>query len=125
MKRQNVLKLILAVAVLAFALGNLTGTKAPQLSLVPTAHAQGPTQKANIISRYRQAARDLITVESTLRNLRREYDSLNYGALLVDGDFANGNAGITAAQFVDGVGAIDPVLTTLNTNRTNLFRLAN
>lgn len=65
-------------------------------------------QKTNFINDYRQAATNLMTALTAAQILKRKYDGLSLGTVLVDGDFAlaGNNAGITLAEFVAAVGAV-------------------
>lgn len=124
MKTYN-LKLFVIVAVIAFALGNFTNSRAPQVSLVPAAHAQTGSQKANHISKYRNVVDSLIAALEAEKTLRRQYDALDLGNVLVDGDFTGENLGITKAQFVTAVAAADTVQTAYGSSvRTSLYKVA-
>lgn len=125
MKTQNVLKRILVVALLTFALSNFTGMYTPQLSLGPSAHAQTANQKANAISRYRTVVDNLIAALEAEKTARRQYDALDLGTVLVDGDFTGDNMGLTKAQFVTAVAAADTIQNAYGAGvRTSLYKVA-
>lgn len=119
------LKPFFVVAVLAFALGSLLSARTAKISLVPAASAQTTTQKANFISKYRNAVDSLTAALELERTLRRQYDALDLGNALVDGDFTGENLGITKAQFVTAVSAADTVQTAYGSSvRTSLYKVA-
>jgi hypothetical protein len=110
MKTYN-LKLYLVVTVLAFALGNFTGSHGPNVSLVPTAHAQTSNQKANFISNYRAVIDKVTAAMEAEKSLRSQYNALSLSSALADADFTGDNLGITKTQLLAAVTGMDAMQT--------------
>lgn len=81
-------------------------------------------RKNDFVTRYRKEVdKALSAIPGVLALLDTEYDALDYSNQLVDGDLGPPNDDITAAEFKDGVAALRTVRTTVETHKTNLFRL--
>jgi hypothetical protein len=125
------LKLTVIGLVLAFALGNLTATHAPQVALTPSVSAASVFENASIrrqnyITRYRTNAVKLIEALETAKALKDEYDGSALNDGIVDGDFANSsNDDLTAQQFKDAAGNVEAfrALFYANFYATNVYRL--
>lgn len=61
------------------------------------------------VERYREYVTQLMTLVDQLEGCRSYYDDVDVGGTLTDNDIPYGT-GLTAAQFIDGVAAIDAII---------------
>jgi hypothetical protein len=76
-----------------------------------------PIDAAN---KYRQAIGSLMAAYEKLIGINEEYVALDIGNNVVDADFPD----ITQVQFTDGVAAAQTIITTIETNDANLYRVS-
>jgi hypothetical protein len=109
---------------LLFAL--LTAVMALTATTVPApALAQTATAKANFISKYRAVSEALLSALAQEKALREQYDALDLGTVLVDGDFTGENTGISKAQFTTAVASFETIQAAATSgHRTNLYKLS-
>lgn len=84
-------------------------------------------QKNQMILRAQTIARQMTDINKQYNGFKEEYDSQDYGnattgittAVLI----AYGSA-LTNAEFTDGIAAMDTISSAIETNKTNLYKLA-
>jgi hypothetical protein len=84
------------------------------------------TQKQNVIKRSMELARQLAEWNREYNSFKEEYDAVSYGTVIQTSDLTayTPSNGITAAEWVDGVAAMDTVSAAVETNKTNLYKIA-
>lgn len=85
-------------------------------------------QKTEFINAVRDAATRLMKAVTDQAALKRKYDGLDLGTVLVDGDFIGGNnSGITKSDFATAVSNFASIDTNIATNNydDNLYKITN
>lgn len=78
-------------------------------------------QKSDFISRLRAHAASEVALRNQAVALKREYDALDLGNVIVDGDFVGANEGLTKANMVSVITSITNLETTWDSgNDTNM-----
>lgn len=83
-------------------------------------------QKEGMIKRGMDLARLVADWNRTYNSFKEEYDAEAYGSVLVDEDLTayGQSSGLTAAEWVDAVAAMDAISSAIETNKTNLYKAA-
>jgi len=114
------LKTIILTAIITFAttlvlFGGATKT-------IQTTSAQNADAKSNFISKVRTWAGDYVALDDRGNALKAEYDSLDLGNVLVDGDFIGSNSGYTKAQLVSAISSMGTLHTSYASGHNTNFQ---
>lgn len=82
-------------------------------------------QKQELILKFMTAAKDFSEANDSYTAARFQYDALDFGNVLVQGDLDAyaPSANLTKTEFTDGVTALSNISTTVGTNKTNLNKI--
>jgi len=82
-------------------------------------------KKNSMIARGMELARLFANANRDYNSFREEFDAEDYGLILTTEVIsASQSPGLTGTEFVDGVSAMDAISTIIETNKTNLYKLA-
>lgn len=81
-------------------------------------------QKVAIAQTALRLARQIATWNSAMNAFIEEWFAEDYASLITNEVLAAAGTALTQQEFVDGVAAMDAISTTIETNKTNLYRIA-
>lgn len=87
--------------------------------------AVSQAKKTDMATAAMRLARELTNFNRDYNSFKEEYDAIDYGSLVTDAilDITQ-MPELTAAEWVDGVAALDAISTAIELNKTNLYKIA-
>ena len=81
-------------------------------------------QKTGVIMKLSELAQEAASFNEHFNAFKEKYDAESYGTEITTGDINLTRLnGVTAAEWVDGVGALDTVSGSIETNKTNIYKV--